>query len=106
MELNEFSVVSTNVELNCKSNIIKKTYTKNVEIDITNIELKKLIDNYIYSLKAANIKIPEIISTYISNNKLVYECQYCGKNIIEAGLKQSNFDEFIPYIIKMFEINP
>ena len=96
MQLNDFSVVSTNVELNTKINIIKKTYSKNVEIDITTIELKELMDDYINSLKVSNITIPEIVSSYIQDEKIIYECEFCGNNIVQAGLTMSNFDEFIP----------
>jgi hypothetical protein len=104
VQLNDFSVVSTNVELDTKSNIIKKTYSKNVEIDITTIELKELMDHYIHSLKVSNITIPEIVSSYIQDDKVVYECEFCGKNIVEAGLKKSNFDKFIPSITKMLKL--
>lgn len=104
MELNKFSVISTNIELDKEKNTIKKTYKKNTNLGLNTIELKSLIDRYILSLKRAAIPIPEVINSYISNERIIYESTYCGKNIIEMGLNNANFGSFLPQIAEILDV--
>jgi len=104
VQLNDFSVVSTNIEYDHISNIIRKTYSMNTSIDITVTELKILIDEYLVSIQDANIPISKIINSYVKGSYLVYESKYCGKNIIELGFDMSKFDDFTIYIAKMLEV--
>ncbi len=104
MELNKFSVISTNVEYDRTNNIIRKTYSMNVHIDITTIELKTLIDKYLLSIQDINIPISKIVNSYVEGDHIVYESEYCGRNIIELGFDISKFDNFKIYIAKMLEI--
>lgn len=104
LELEKFSVVSTSIEYDENKNTIKKKYKKNTLLPLSNIELKKLIDHYIISLKKSKIPTPEIIQSFIENDYIIYETKYCGKNIIELGFKISKFDNFRSHILKMLYI--
>jgi hypothetical protein len=104
MSLSDFSVVYTNVELSSDGNILKKTYSLNVDIDLAIDELKKLMDDYLYSLISMKIRVPRIIDSRIEEEKIIYECEYCGKNIIELGLSLTNYEQFKPYFIKMIGV--
>jgi len=104
VELNKFSVISTNVEYDRNNNIIRKKYSMNVDIDITTIELKTLIDKYLLSIQDINIPISKIVNSYVEGDHIVYESEYCGRNIIELGFDISKFDNFKIYIAKMLEI--
>ena len=101
MNLSDFSVVSTNVEVDSQSQLIKKTYSLNVTLGITTFEVKGLMDNYLSSLRSSNIAIPEVTNSYVQDEKIVYECHFCGQNIVELGLTVSNFEEFEPFIREM-----
>ena len=63
MDLHKFSVVSTIIEYNQLNNTIIKKYKKNVDIPITTVELKNLIDKYLLSLKDIGIPIPNVIKS-------------------------------------------
>ena len=104
MDLDKFSVVSTNVEYDMHSNVIRKKYTKNVDLPITIVELKKLTDEYLFSLKDAQIPIPNVTKSYIKNEFIIYESEYCGKNIIELDFDVLKFDNFKNYIIEMLKV--
>lgn len=104
MELEKFSVVSTRIEHDENNNIIKKKYKKNTLLPLSNIKLKKLIDNYIISLKKSNIPIPGVTQSFIEGEHILYETKYCGKNIIELGFDVSKFDNFKTHIVKMLYI--
>ena len=104
MDLDKFSVVSTIIEYNQLNNTIIKKYKKNVDIPITTVELKNLIDKYLLSLKDIGIPIPNVIKSYIENQFVVYEIDYCGQNIIELGFDILKFDDFKNHIIKMLTL--
>ena len=101
MNLSDFSVVSTNITSSFDGRTIKKKYSLNTDIDITIFDLKKLMDDYLFSLKILDIPIPRVIDSYIEDDNLIYECENCGKNIIELGLNITNYLEFENYIAKM-----
>lgn len=104
MELNKFSVVSTNIYHDVERNIILKNYKKNTSTDISLEEIKDLVDKYLESLKSSNIPIPNLIESYIEKETLVYISEYCGKNIIELGFNISNFDMFVSQIKEMLNL--
>jgi hypothetical protein len=104
MELNKFSVVSTNIEHDIVNNIILKKYKKNTSTDISIEELKELVDSYILTLKSSGIPIPDVIESYVEQDILVYKSKYCGKNIIELGFNISNFDVYTSQIKKMLNL--
>ena len=104
MNLNKFSVLSTRIERDLKRNLIRKKYKKNLVLPLSNLELKKLVDNYISDLKKANIPIPTILNSKLEGETIVYETKYCGKNIIELGFKIEKFDLFKKHIAKMAQI--
>jgi len=103
MKLNEFSVVSTNVTLDKSIGLITKKYLMNVDLGISTIHLKGLVDKYFLSIKEADIPIPEILQSYIEDELLVYETIYCGQNIIELGFDVSKFSFYKTHINKMLE---
>jgi len=104
MDLSKYSVISTNVEFDSDNNVIRKTYKKNLSIDITSNELKELIDAYILLLRDSKISIPTILNSHVDGDFVIYESKYCGKNIIELGFNILNFDTYIFQITKMLEI--
>ena len=104
MDLDKFSVVSTNIQYNKLNNSVIKKYKKNIDIPLTTVDLKKLIDKYLLSIKECDIPIPNIIQSYVEGEFIVYEISYCGKNIIELGFDILKFDDFKSYIIKMLSV--
>ena len=104
MDLDKFSVVSTNIQYNKLNNSIIKKYTKNTDIPLTTIDLKKLIDKYLLTIKECDIRIPNIIQSYVDGEFIVYEIPYCGKNIIELGFDILKFEDFKDHIIKMLSV--
>ena len=104
MDLDKFSVLSTRIERDTNRSLIRKKYKKNVVLQLSVSELKKLVDKYITDLKKANIPIPAILNSKIEEETIVYETKYCGKNIIELGFKIEKFDLFKNHIAKMAQI--
>lgn len=104
MDLDKFSVLSTRIERDTNRSLIRKKYKKNVALQLSVSELKKLVDKYITDLKKANIPIPAILNSKIEEETIVYETKYCGKNIIELGFKIEKFDLFKNHIAKMAQI--
>ena len=104
MDLDKFSVLSTIIERDTNRSLIRKKYKKNVVLQLSVSELKKLVDKYITDLKKANIPIPAILNSKIEEETIVYETKYCGKNIIELGFKIEKFDLFKNHIAKMAQI--
>ena len=104
MELNKFSEVSTSLVHDIEKNIIKKTYKKNTQIDLSINDLKELVDQYIYSLESSGISVPAIIDSYILDDELIYETEYCGKNIVELGLNTTNMKTYFSHIDAMMGI--
>ena len=104
MDLDKFSVLSTRIERDTNRSLIRKKYKKNVVLQLSVSELKKLVDKYVTDLKKANIPIPAILNSKIEEETIVYETKYCGKNIIELGFKIEKFDLFKNHIAKMAQI--
>jgi len=104
LALEKFSVISTTLEHDEVNNIIKKKYKKNTILSLSPIEIKKLIDQYIIQLQECNIQIPNVTKSYIEGEFIIYETNYCGKNIIELGFDIVNFEKFKNHILKMLNI--
>ncbi len=104
MDLSSFSVFSNDIALDTEKGIITKTYSLNVDVDISHHELKKLMDDYILSMRKANINIPKVIDSSSDEHSITYVCEFCGRNIVEIGLTMDTFLNFKIHIKRMLEM--
>ena len=101
----QYSVISTEIitEKTKERELLVKLYRCNIELPITLLQLKAMIDEYRIDISAAGINTPEIIDSAISADAIRYTTENCGSNLIELGFSFETFGRFIPQINQILD---
>lgn len=84
--LSSYSVINTNLRIKSidGNKFIEKHIQPNISLPCSIQQLKAFVDKYILEIKSTGVPLPEIRESYITNDKLIYVCNFEGPNIIEA----------------------
>lgn len=84
------------------SKIFRRIIAVNPEFDLNNV--RDLLNDYIRQLRKAKINVPRVIHSEIKNNRIVFDSEYKGKNLINR-LDNPSLIEVIDSINKAKKAN-